>query len=51
VYVDGRIRGHGKTPNSVPRNVPLTKRVLAAFERLPARIDTPLLFPGDRAAT
>jgi integrase len=48
VYVDGRIRKHGKTPNAVPRSVPLTSDVLAALEELPPRLDTPLLFPGVR---
>ena len=48
MYVDGRIREHGKTPNSIPRAVPLTKRVLDAIDQLPPRIDTPLLFPGER---
>src|SRR5207249_2370560 len=41
VYVDGRIREHGKTPNSIPRVVPLTGDVLQT-------LDTPLLFPGIR---
>jgi integrase len=50
VYVDGRIRDHGKTPNSVTRSVPLTRRVLDALEELPARIDTPILFPGERGS-
>lgn len=48
-YIAGRgVRPYGKTPNSVPRAVPLTQRVLEAIERLPARIDTPLLLPGAR---
>jgi integrase len=50
VYVDGRTREYGKTPESIPRVVPLTARVLAALDQLPARIgpDPQLLFPGKR---
>jgi integrase len=49
VFVDGRVRLTGKTPGSVPRVVPLTRRVLTALDALPPRVDTPLLFPGDRS--
>jgi integrase len=35
VYVDGRTRDYGKTPNSVPRAVPLRQRVVDALEALP----------------
>jgi integrase len=41
----GGIRAGAKTSNSV-REVPLTGRALAALERLPARLDTTLLFPS-----
>jgi integrase len=47
VFVDGRVReGRGKTERSVPRQVPLTRSVIAALDALPPRLDTPLLFPG-----
>jgi integrase len=42
---DGQIRPGGKTANSV-REASLSRRALAALELLPARIDTPLLFPA-----
>jgi integrase len=48
VYVDGCTRDYGKTPNSVPRVVPLTSRVVEAIDELPPRIDTPVLFPAMR---
>jgi integrase len=43
--VDGRMKEYGKTARS-RRNVPLTARALQALDQLPARIDTPLLFPA-----
>jgi len=48
VYVNGEVRQTGKTPGSVPRNVPLFERALEALEALPPRLDTSLLFPALR---
>jgi integrase len=42
---DGVLTGYPKTERS-RRRVPLTARALGAVESLPARIDTPLLFPA-----
>ncbi|HEX2111996.1 MAG TPA: tyrosine-type recombinase/integrase [Gaiellaceae bacterium] len=47
VYTDGKLRDYGKT-DGARRRVPLRGRVLAVLEELPPRIDTPLLFPGER---
>lgn len=42
---DGAVVELGKTSGS-RRQVPLSRRALAALEALPARLDTPLLFPA-----
>jgi len=44
-YAGGTLTPYPKTARRV---VPLTPRALDAIDRLPARIDTPLLFPGDK---
>jgi len=47
VRTDGQLKLYGKQARSL-RAVPLPLRAAAALEDLPARIDTPLLFPSVR---
>jgi integrase len=47
VFTDGQVKGYGKSGKSL-RSVPLPLRAAEAFDELPPRIDTPLLFPGVR---
>jgi integrase len=44
-YVDGELKEFGKTERR-RRDIPLTARAIAAIDSVPARIDTPLLFPS-----
>ncbi len=46
-FTGGRLKEGGKTAGSV-RAVPLRHRVLAVLDEMPARIDTPILFPAPR---
>ena len=45
--VDGQVKEYGKTARS-RRTVPLTARAVAAIDKLPPRLDTPLLFPASQ---
>jgi len=44
-FADGIVTGYPKTVRS-RRRVPLSIRALEVLERLPARVDTPLVFPA-----
>lgn len=47
VYTDGRVKEYGKQDRSL-RRIPLRARVVEALEQHPWRIDTPLVYPGER---
>jgi integrase len=47
VFTAGQMKPYGKTAGS-QRVVPVPAQALQALAEVPARLDTPLLFPGDR---
>jgi integrase len=47
VYTDERVKEYGKQSRSL-RRIPLRARVITALETHPWRIDTPLVYPGER---
>jgi integrase len=47
VFTDGQVKLYGKQSRSL-RAVPLPSRAAYALAELPPRVDTPLVFPGER---
>lgn len=47
VFTDGQLKLYGKQTRSL-RTVPLPARAAAALAEIPPRVDTPVLFPGER---
>ena len=47
VYTDGRVKDYGKQDRS-RRRLPLRRKALEAFQAHPWRLDTPLVYPGEK---